>query len=170
MFVIQFIASILTNSSALFVNIYSEGDYSFFFTDALGLIVWFIGFYIEVDSDSRLKSHLANPKPGAGKFCREGWWKYSRHPNYFGECVMWWGIYIIACGVAWGWVTIWSALIITLLIRFVSGVPLGNEEKYVDHPEWQQVCAETNIFVPWFSGMKSDQPKEVLMKVLKGDI
>ena len=45
----------------------------------------------------------------------------------------------------------------TLLIRFVTGVPLGNEVKYVDHPEWQQICRETNVFFPWFSGMKDGQ-------------
>ena len=113
------------------------GDSGFYWTDAVGLVIWVIGFYIEVDSDLKLKNHLANPKPGAGKFCRSGWWKYSRHPNYFGEILMWWGIYIIACGVNYGYITIWSCFLMTLLIRFVSGVPLGNEQKYVDNTEWQ---------------------------------
>jgi len=141
------------------VNIYSvkaPGDNGLYWTDFLGLLVWVIGFYIEVDADQTLKNHLANPQPGAGKFCRARLWKYSRHPNYFGEIVMWWGIYIIACGITWGYVTIWSPIAMTLLIRFVTGVPLGNEVKYVDNPEWQQVCRETNVFVPWFSGMKKD--------------
>lgn len=134
-FVGQCFASISTNSSVLFVNIYST-EQGVYFTDFVGLAIWALGFYIEVDSDLRLKNHLANPKPGAGKFCREGWWKYSRHPNYFGEIVMWWGLYIVACGINWGYVTVWSCFAMTLLIRFVTGVPLGNEVKYVDHPEW----------------------------------
>jgi len=100
---------------------------------------------------------LANPKPGAGKFCRERMWKYSRHPNYFGEVVMWYGIYIISCGITWGYITIWSPIAMNFLIYFVTGVPLGNEVKYIDNPDWQQICRETNCMVPWFSGMKKDQ-------------
>ena len=127
----------MNNSSAIYVNLYSAPDQGFYWTDFVGLAVWLFGFYLEVDSDSKLKKHLATPKPGTGKFCREGWWKYSRHPNYFGEAVMWWGIWIIACGISWGWITVWSCVTISLLIRFVSGVPLGNEQKYVENKEWQ---------------------------------
>jgi steroid 5-alpha reductase family enzyme len=53
-----------------------------------------------------------------------GLWRYSRHPNYFGEAVLWWGISVIACSIEYGWITLYSALFITLLIRYVSGVPL----------------------------------------------
>jgi steroid 5-alpha reductase family enzyme len=53
-----------------------------------------------------------------------GLWKYSRHPNYFGEALLWWGLYLITCGVKHGLFTFFSPLIITLLLRYVSGVPL----------------------------------------------
>jgi len=66
---------------------------------------------------------------------KNGLWRYSRHPNYFGEAVLWWGIFLIACSVDYGWATFFSALFITLLIRFVSGVPLL-ENKYKDRPEF----------------------------------
>jgi steroid 5-alpha reductase family enzyme len=62
-------------------------------------------------------------------------WRYSRHPNYFGEAVMWWGLYIIACGLEYGWILFYSPLFITLIIRFVSGVPFP-EKKYKDNTEW----------------------------------
>jgi len=96
-----------------------------------------------------LANHLKNPKPGSGKFIKTGLWRYSRHPNYFGESLMWWGIWIISCSIEYGYVTIFSCLAITLLIRFLSGVPFP-EEKYKDNIEWQQYCKETNVFFPWF--------------------
>jgi steroid 5-alpha reductase family enzyme len=75
-------------------------------------------------------------------------WRYTRHPNYFGESVLWYGIAIIAFSLEFGWVTIYSAIFINLLIRYVSGVPLL-EEKYQNNPEFQEYCQETNVFVPW---------------------
>ena len=64
-----------------------------------------------------------------GKLLTTGLWKYSRHPNYFGEALMWWGIYIISCSLEYGWVTMWSAIIASLVLRYVSGVPIL-EKKY----------------------------------------
>lgn len=64
-----------------------------------------------------------------GKLMTSGLWRYSRHPNYFGEAVIWWGIFLIACSIEQGWITFYSALIVTLLLRFVSGVPIL-EKKY----------------------------------------
>ena len=78
-----------------------------------------------------------------------GLWKYSRHPNYFGEAIMWWGIWLIACGVSKGWITVYSAIFITLMLRFVSGVPYP-ENKYKDNEEWKHYCKQTNVFCPWF--------------------
>ena len=69
---------------------------------------------------------------------------------------MWWGIWVIACGVPDGWITIWSPIVMTFCLRFITGVPFM-EDKYKNHPEWAQVCKETNVFVPWFSGMKSEK-------------
>lgn len=79
---------------------------------------------------------MANPKPGTGKFIKSGLWRYSRHPNYFGEAVLWWGIWLISCGVYNGWITIFSCIFITIFLRFVSGVPFP-EKKYAENPEWQ---------------------------------
>lgn len=99
-------------------------------------------------ADRQLSEHLKNPKPGAGKFCKEGLWRYSRHPNYFGEVVMWWGLWIVALAEPWGWVTVYAPLFITLLIRFVSGVPFP-EKKYANNPEFIHYCKETNCFALW---------------------
>ena len=108
---------------------------------------------IEVCSDHQLTVHLARPRvPGQGKFINTGLWRYSRHPNYFGEAVMWYGIAIIACSMKLGWVTIYSAIFINLMLRYVSGVPFP-EEKYKDNAEWQQYCKETAVFVPWCANL-----------------
>jgi len=72
-------------------------------------------------------------------------WRYSRHPNYFGESVLWWGVWLITFSLQWGWTTFFAPVFITLLVRFVSGVPLL-EEKYKGRPEWEHYCAETNVF------------------------
>ena len=89
---------------------------------------------------------------------KNGLWRYSRHPNYFGEALLWWGIFLIAVSVEFGWITVFAPLFITLLIRFVSGVPLL-EEKYKNRPEFQIYMKETNVFVPWFV-RKVDQSTE----------
>jgi len=98
-----------------------------------------------------LGAHLAAWKAdkSIGKFIRTGLWKYSRHPNYFGEAVMWWGLYIISYSLEYGWITFFSAAFITFLLRFVSGVPFP-EKKYASNPEWKVVCEETNVFCLWF--------------------
>lgn len=67
---------------------------------------------------------------------KEGLWAYSRHPNYFGEALVWWGIFIIACGLQYGWLTIFSPIFITYSLMNVTGVPFI-EEKYKDNEEWQ---------------------------------
>jgi steroid 5-alpha reductase family enzyme len=76
-------------------------------------------------------------------------WKYSRHPNYFGEALLWWGLYLITCGVKNGFLTFFSPLIITLLLRYVSGVPLL-EKHFKDNVKFQEYAKITNIFVPGF--------------------
>ena len=119
-------------------------------------------------SDKQLANHLANPKPGTGKFIKSGLWRYSRHPNYFGEAVLWWGIFLIALNVEYGWITFFSAAFINFLLRFVSGVPFP-EKKYKSNPEWQQYCKETNVFCLWFYKKASGGEDEFLTNQVKHD-
>jgi steroid 5-alpha reductase family enzyme len=88
-----------------------------------------------------------------GKIMQSGLWQFTRHPNYFGEAVLWWGIWLIAMSalpLSYWW-TIISPLTITILVRFVSGVPML-EKKYQDNPEFQEYARRTSAFVPWFPG------------------
>lgn len=150
-FVGQGIFSLIMNASSLYVLLYSTGeDGNLVYTDFIGLFIFVMGLAIEVNADTVLKKHLASPEPGTGKFIKSGIWRYSRHPNYFGESMLWWGIFCIACGQKYGWVTIYGTLFMSFLLRFVSGVPFP-ERKYKENPEWQQYCRETNVFCPWFA-------------------
>jgi len=69
--------------------------------DGLGVFLWAIGFYFEAAGDSQLTAFKANPE-NKGKLMTEGVWQYTRHPNYFGEAAMWWGMYLIACNLGMG--------------------------------------------------------------------
>ena len=114
--------------------------------DYIGIAVWIIGYIFEVVGDSQLKAFISKPE-NKGRLMKYGLWKYTRHPNYFGEATMWWGIFIISLSVPNGWTGFYSPLIITLLLLFVSGVPLL-EKKYKKHPEWPEYEKTTSKFVP----------------------
>lgn len=114
--------------------------------DFVGLAIWLIGYFFEVVGDWQLKQFISKPE-NKGRLMKSGLWSYSRHPNYFGEATMWWGIFIIASTVPGSLFTIVSPLLITYLLLFVSGVPLL-EKKYQNHPEWKEYAEKTSIFFP----------------------
>lgn len=114
--------------------------------DLIGLLVWLTGFYFEASADYQLKRFLAHPA-NQGRIMTQGVWRYSRHPNYFGEIAQWWGIFIIALSVPYGLYGIIGPLAITLLILKVSGVPML-EKRYQDNPAYQEYKKKTSIFFP----------------------
>ena len=83
-----------------------------------------------------------------GKIMTSGLWKYTRHPNYFGEVTIWWGIFLIALSSPYGLTAIISPALITFLLLKVSGVPML-EEKYQDNPEFIEYARKTSSFFPW---------------------
>jgi steroid 5-alpha reductase family enzyme len=111
-----------------------------------GLTVWAVGFAFEVVADNQLKAFL---RQSHGMLMRVGLWRYSRHPNYFGEVMMWWGIALIACSTPLWWVGFIGAAIITYLISFVSGIPPA-EARGSLKSDWQEYKRKTSILVPWF--------------------
>jgi len=119
---------------------------SFGATEILGILVWFIGLYFEAVADQQLKVFISDPN-NKGKVMDRGLWKFSRHPNYFGEVVMWWGLFLVALPSNYGILTIIGPITITLLILFVSGVPLL-EKKYAGRPEYEEYKRKTSIFIP----------------------
>lgn len=112
----------------------------------VGLVVWIIGFFFESVGDAQLKKFLGNPR-NKGKLLTKGLWKYSRHPNYFGEAAQWWGVFIVSLGVPFGWIGVVGPVLITYLIIRVSGVPLT--EKYFEgRPGWSEYKHRTSAFIP----------------------
>ncbi len=114
--------------------------------ELVGLCIWGIGFYFEVVGDKQLKEFIANPLH-KGKLMDRGLWQYSRHPNYFGEVTLWWGIFVFAVSLPYGFYTIVGPLTITLLILYVSGIPLL-EKKYEGRPDWEAYTQKTSMFFP----------------------
>lgn len=119
------------------------------FLDILGLIIWLYGFFFEAVGDYQLLKFKGQAK-NKGKIMTQGLWKYTRHPNYFGETVMWWGIFLIALSVRNGWTAIISPLTITFLLVKVSGISML-EKKYVGNKEFEEYAKRTRAFFPWFS-------------------
>ncbi|MDD4635368.1 MAG: DUF1295 domain-containing protein, partial [Dehalococcoidales bacterium] len=89
--------------------------------DYAGLAVWLTGFFFEAVGDWQLDRFLAD-RSNRGKILDTGLWRYTRHPNYFGEVVMWWGIFVISLSQPWSWIGIIGPVTITVLILFISGV------------------------------------------------
>ena len=116
--------------------------------DFTGAAVWTLGFLFEAVGDFQLKAFKADPA-NKGRIMDRGLWRVTRHPNYFGEAVMWWGIFLVALSAPGGWAAIVSPLVITGLLLRVSGVTLL-EKKYEGNPAYADYVRGTNAFVPWF--------------------
>ena len=116
------------------------------FLDRLGGTVWLIGFLFEAVGDWQLLQ-FKKDRANKGKVITTGLWRYSRHPNYFGEVMLWWGIYLIALAVPGGWMTIIGPVTITGLILGVSGIPML-EKKYEGNAEFDEYKRRTSAFFP----------------------
>jgi steroid 5-alpha reductase family enzyme len=114
--------------------------------DFAGVLIWIIGFTFEAAADYQLTQFKSKPE-NKGKIITIGLWQYSRHPNYFGEAVQWWGIFLLAVTVPFGWITIISPILITILVRYVSGVPML-ERKYQGRADFEAYKKTTSIFFP----------------------
>jgi len=115
--------------------------------DIIGLILFVTGFLFEVTGDRQLVRFKKDPG-NKGKIITTGLWKITRHPNYFGEALVWWGIAFFALQYPGGWKTLLGPVLITLMLRFVSGVPML-EKKYAGRPDWEEYKRKTAAFVPF---------------------
>jgi len=115
--------------------------------DLLGAIIWAVGFIFEALADWQLYRFKADPE-NKGKVMNKGLWAYSRHPNYFGESLVWWGLFLITLatpGSAW---TVISPMVITFLLLKVSGVTLLEKTIVDSRPEYREYIETTSSFIP----------------------
>ncbi|MDH4133177.1 MAG: DUF1295 domain-containing protein [Gammaproteobacteria bacterium] len=121
--------------------------------DYAGVTLWLIGFGFETIGDWQLARFKANPD-SQGQVLNTGLWRYTRHPNYFGEATLWWGYYLIALSAGGGW-TIFAPVLMTVLLLKVSGVTLLEQDIGNRRPAYREYIARTNAFIP-------GRPKEVI--------
>ena len=115
--------------------------------DAVGLAVAAAGLVIEAVADAQMARFRADPRH-RGRVMDQGLWRWSRHPNYFGECCLWWGLWLVAAA-AGAWWTVVSPLLMTVLLLKVSGVPLLEQDLGRHRPGYADYVRRTPAFVPW---------------------
>jgi steroid 5-alpha reductase family enzyme len=136
-------------SIPLLAAIINEDPDHFTALDALGALLWGIGFTFEAGGDWQLMRFKVDPA-NQGKVMSRGLWRYTRHPNYFGDAALWWGFFLIAAGTTDGWMTIFSPLVMTILLVRVSGAALLERGLKKTKPGYQEYVEGTSGFVPWF--------------------
>lgn len=116
--------------------------------DYAAIILWGLGFFFEAVGDAQLSRFKSNPE-NKGKVLQSGVWRYTRHPNYFGDSTQWWAFYLIAAA-AGGWWTMFSPILMTLLLVRVSGVALLEKTLKDKKPGYAEYKERTSAFIPWF--------------------
>lgn len=139
---------ILIVSLPLFGVHYSGFSGELFWLDYIAILIWTIGFIFEAGGDYQLYRFKKKQK-NKGEILKTGLWKYTRHPNYFGDTFVWWSyaMFSIAAGGYW---QIIGAIVMTLLIIKVSGVALLEKTLQETKPKYKEYVAKTNSFFPWF--------------------
>ena len=118
----------------------------------IGFLIWVLGFATEATADAQKNRFRADPE-NKGKFIHTGLWAWSRHPNYFGEIVLWIGVAVIALPIlrGWQWVTLISPVFVTLLLTRISGVPMLEkraDEKWGGQEDYEAYKARTPVLIP----------------------
>ncbi len=148
-FILQGILMLPIASSIVLINTYG-GLQKLNLVDFIGISIWLFGFYFEVRGDFELTKFVNKKKAGKvskDAIMKSGLWKYSRHPNYFGEATLWWGLFLIALSVDFGYVALISPLLIDFLLIKVSGIPML-EKKYDKNKEYQKYKKHVRALIP----------------------
>jgi steroid 5-alpha reductase family enzyme len=116
--------------------------------DYLGFIFWIIGFSFEAGGDFQLAAFKSDPA-NRGKVMNRGFWRYTRHPNYFGDASVWWG-YGLICLSAGSYIPVLGSLLMTGMIIKVSGVALLEKSLILQKPQYKEYIEKTSSFIPWF--------------------
>ncbi len=115
--------------------------------DLVGILIWTFGFIFETAADLQMLRFKQNPA-NKGKVMDKGLWYYSRHPNYFGEVCVWWGIFIISLGSGLWYLSVLSPILITYMLLKVSGITML-EKRYEGNDAYSIYKQTTSPFFPW---------------------
>lgn len=135
-------------SAPLLGAMYSGNKIGFGFIDLAGMVLWLTGFFFETVGDLQLAKFKSDTN-NKGKVLNKGLWKYTRHPNYFGDSSVWWG-YGLICLATGSYLPVLGTLLMTLFIIKVSGVALLEKTLKSDKPEYREYAERTSAFIPWF--------------------
>ena len=116
--------------------------------DILGIAVWILGILFEAGGDWQLRRFKTDPR-NHGRVLDTGLWALTRHPNYFGDAMVWWGFYLLAISAGGAW-TVFSPVLMTALLLRVSGVTLLEKSLIETKPEYRRYIETTSAFLPWF--------------------
>lgn len=112
-----------------------------------GTALWAVGLFFETVGDRQLARFKADPA-NRGRIMDRGLWRYTRHPNYFGDACVWWGLFLLAADAPVGWAFVLSPVLMTWLLAFGSGKPLLERQMGAQRPGWAEYIARTSGFVP----------------------
>jgi len=143
-FLLQAVVSWIVSSPLLLAQL--DGGKNITVFDVLGLALWGFGFLFETVADWQLQRFKKDPD-ASGHVMRSGLWSVSRHPNYFGEAVLWWGVALLAMPTG-GWLSFISPVMITYLLLKVSGVAMLDAAMVKRRPDYAEYIATTPAFVP----------------------
>jgi steroid 5-alpha reductase family enzyme len=115
--------------------------------DALGTALAAVGLFFESVGDVQL-AHFRSDPANAGRVMDRGLWRYTRHPNYFGDCCVWWGLFLVALPTTWGWLSVVGPLLMTFLLLRVSGVAMLERSIGKRRPEYAAYVERTSAFFP----------------------
>ncbi len=146
-FLLQGVLAWLISSPLLAAQYYVDSQ-SLGIFDYIAILLWITGFMFEAGGDWQMARFKANPE-NKGKVLNKGFWKYTRHPNYFGDASVWWAFGLFAISVG-GYVTFLSSLLMTFLLVRVSGVTLLEKTLKDKKPEYIDYMRKTSAFLPWF--------------------
>lgn len=121
--------------------------------DFVAVAVWSVGFFFEAGGDWQLARFKADPA-NKGKVLDRGVWRYTRHPNYFGDATQWWAYYLVALAGG-GWWTIFNPIVMTFLLMRVSGVTMLEKTLKEEKPGYKEYIETTSEFFPWFPRKKT---------------
>lgn len=133
-----------------------SGGASFGLFESLAIALWFIGLAGESVADRQLARFKADPA-NRGQVCRSGLWRYSRHPNYFFEWMIWVAYFVYACAVPWGWIGVIAPALMWHFLNNVTGIPMTEALSVRSRGDaYREYQRTTSPFFPWFP--KSDRP------------